>query len=209
MFICLFVCLLFFIYSFWLSPVLNVLILKLALGIWSLNNHHHHRQVLIINSYCNQSHTHAAYKFSSAIMDRDALVPVGAFVIMSFLLFGLIVMGCMMYWNWSHRKQSSADIGDNISNGNACIYEKNNPRTYNRSSNVSKYKNYILFAIFIYLLITHIILTNHDIRKNNRFLSAHVYVYLLFQKRNSFKIEQNFFFFSLFSFLCLFSTQLH
>lgn len=77
-------------------------------------------------------------------MDRDALVPVGAFVIMSFLLFGLIVMGCMLYWNWSHRKQRLADSDGNISNGNACIYEKNNPRTYNRSSNVSK-KEYFFF----------------------------------------------------------------
>lgn len=67
-------------------------------------------------------------------MDRDALVPVGAFVIISFLLFGLIVMGCMLYWNWSHRKQRSAEGADNISNGNPCIYEKSNPRAYHRSS---------------------------------------------------------------------------
>lgn len=68
-------------------------------------------------------------------MDKDAMVPVGAFVIISFLLIGLIFMGCMLYWNWSHRKQRAADISDNISNRNPCIYEKTNPRTYNRSSN--------------------------------------------------------------------------
>lgn len=63
--------------------------------------------------------------------------PVGVFVIILFLLIGLIVMGCMLYMNWSQRKQRSSNITDNfISNGNACIYEKTNPRpTYNRSSN--------------------------------------------------------------------------
>lgn len=66
-------------------------------------------------------------------MDKDNVVPVGAFVIISFLLIGLVVMGCMLYWNWSHRKQRLAETAE-LNNGNACIYEKNNPRTYNRSS---------------------------------------------------------------------------
>lgn len=68
-------------------------------------------------------------------MDSNTVPPVGVFVIILFLLIGLIVMGCMLYWNWSHRKQRHAEDGDNISNGNACIYEKNNQRAYNRSSN--------------------------------------------------------------------------
>lgn len=85
----------------------------------------------------------------------DGVVPpVGVFVIISFLLIGLIVMGCMLYWNWSHRKQRSADVCDTINNGNACIYEKNNPRGYNRSSNgnlILKNIKYI-HTHFIYLL---------------------------------------------------------
>lgn len=74
-------------------------------------------------------------------MDGDAAAsaPVGFFVIISFFLIALIVMGCMLYWNWTHRKQNSADVGDNITNGNACIYEKNNQRAYNRSSNWLKW----------------------------------------------------------------------
>lgn len=102
-------------------------------------------------------------------MDKEAVMPVGAFVIISFLLMGLIVMGCMLYWNWSHRKQHAADIADNISNGNACIYEKNNPRrpVYNRSSNgiITQqtkfiYSLYISLRQYKYLLLS--IITLHE-----------------------------------------------
>ena len=65
----------------------------------------------------------------------SAVPPVGVFVIILFLVIGLIVMGCMLYWNWSHRKQRRAEAADIIANGNACIYEKNNQRAYNRTSN--------------------------------------------------------------------------
>lgn len=59
----------------------------------------------------------------------------GVIIILLFLLIGLVVMGCyLIYWNWSHRKEQSADDSENISNGNACIYEKTNQRPYNRSS---------------------------------------------------------------------------
>lgn len=99
-------------------------------------------------------------------MDRDALVPVGAFVIISFLLFGLIVMGCMLYWNWSHRKQGSGINADNISNGNACIYEKTAPRAYARSSKCHEnlflrkknyYTHFLLFATLTYFDYSHVI----------------------------------------------------
>jgi len=70
-------------------------------------------------------------------MDGNTVPPVGVFVIILFLLIGLVVMGCMLYWNWSHRKQRHAEDSDNISSGNACIYEKNNQRpTYNRSTSL-------------------------------------------------------------------------
>lgn len=68
-------------------------------------------------------------------MDPIVPSPVGVLVIISFLLIGLVVMGCMLYWNWSHRKQRSAEASDAFSNANPCIYEKTNQRGYMRSSN--------------------------------------------------------------------------
>lgn len=67
-------------------------------------------------------------------MDGNDVPNVGVFVIILFLLIGLIVMGCMLYWNWSHRKQTAAEGREAFGSGNACIYEKTNPRAYNRSS---------------------------------------------------------------------------
>lgn len=96
---------------------------------------------------------------------------VGVFVIISFLLIGLIVMGCMLYWNWSHRKQRNAEDSDNISNGNACIYEKNHQRAYNRSSKCDflffsfKYKTTLasffstINLLFVFLSIQNIFFT--------------------------------------------------
>lgn len=70
------------------------------------------------------------------VNDNLKAASVGVFVIILFLLIGLIVMGCMLYMNWIHRKKRAANAPDDfINNGNACIYEKPNPRTYNRSSN--------------------------------------------------------------------------
>lgn len=100
-------------------------------------------------------------------MDPIAPSPVGVFVIISFLLIGLVFMGCMLYWNWSHRKQRAAELSDTISTGNPCIYEKTNQRAYNRSSN-GLYK-YLLTQIacycfwhqyYLYDLLPRLFLTN-------------------------------------------------
>lgn len=92
-------------------------------------------------------------------MAAENTAPVGVFVIILFLLIGLIVMGCMLYMNWIHHKQRSIIEANNfISSGNACIYEKTNPRpTYNRSSNYSAMNNYFISIFHIIFSIQSIV----------------------------------------------------
>lgn len=71
-------------------------------------------------------------------MDKNAVPTesVGMVVILLFLLIGLIVMGCMLYSNWVHRRQRFASAALDLENEKTkTIYEKNNRGSYNRSSN--------------------------------------------------------------------------
>lgn len=129
-------------------------------------------------------------------MDSDSVTPNGVFVIILFLVIGLIVMGCMFYVNWIHRKQRfvNTTIDDEVNNKtNACIYEKNNRSTYNRSSN---HNLFLSFFFHIHMsLITYYKSLKNEKQKHNKTRTANCLQYSLKNTNNK----------QIFDFFCAFT----